>query len=169
MYFKKVNADGTQDETKTAETSAGAGDAGKVPNLNPEGVIDPSMLPADVRPKYREVTAGEALTAGNMVYIDPATGKAMLADNAARASQVTGYVKDTVASDAAVKVYVDGIVTGLTGLTLNGKCYLGATGAVTATPVGQTSGKLHQVVGTALSTTTMSFDPDEDCFMRASA
>lgn len=43
-YIKLVS--GELQEASTVETSAGAGDAGKIPNLNSSGQIDSSMIPS---------------------------------------------------------------------------------------------------------------------------
>ena len=79
-------------------------------------------------------TAGEALTAGDAVYIDSA-GEARLADiDAAATSTAVGFALSSVSAAASVQVRVDGKISGLSGLTIGARYYLsGTAGGVTST------------------------------------
>jgi hypothetical protein len=66
-----LNASGVLDSTivNSTVTSAGAGDAGKLPALDGSGHIDVTVLPTGVGPETKTILASEALTAGNLVNI----------------------------------------------------------------------------------------------------
>jgi hypothetical protein len=97
-------------------------------------------------------TAGEALTAGDAVYISSA-GLAFKADNdSGGASEAIGFALTSVASAASVQVRVGGKVSGLTGLTAGARYYIGESGAITST-VPSASGEYIVQMGYAVSAT----------------
>ncbi len=86
-------------------------------------------------------TAGENLTADEVVYIKETDGQAYISDNANYAdSKVDGIVLNTASSGNACYVQTSGVVGNLSGLTAKEVYYLGAAGALTTTdnniPVG---------------------------------
>jgi len=107
------------------------------------------------------MTAGEALTAGDYVYIDETdSGKVKKADANSPDKKADGYVLNTVSNGASVTVYFDGINTARSGLTIGVDYFLSATpgGVVTvATAVAGSAGDIVQCVGTAISTTEIQF------------
>lgn len=66
-----LNASGILDPTivNAKNTSAGAGDAGKVAQLDSTGRLDSSMMPVGIGADTATVTASEALAAGDLVNI----------------------------------------------------------------------------------------------------
>lgn len=145
------------------DTSAGVADAGKLVKLGSDGRLNLNMLPSGVGADTKDITASEALSAGSMVNIYDATGaKARKADaTAANKFYAVGFVLDSVASGQPAKVYFEGVVTGLSGLTIGAKYFLSETaGAITSTAP-STSGALVQFVGTAISATELSFEPHQ--------
>ncbi len=120
----------------------------------PQGPAGPPGADADFS---FAITAGEALSARNTIYINSG-GNAMKADADSSAKQATGWVAADVATgDAGTGYFGGGLVTGFTGLTPGAVYYQSATaGAITTTK--PTSGVLQQV-GIALSSTTFMFKP----------
>lgn len=146
------------------DTSAGASDAGKIVKLDSEGRLNLNMMPSGIAPDTKDLTASEALSAGNMIniYNDAGTGKARKADaTAANKFHTVGFVLDSVSSGQPAKVYFEGVVTGLSGLTIGAKYYLSATAGAITTTAPSSSGALVQFVGTAISATELSFEPHQ--------
>jgi len=110
------------------------------------------------------VTASETLAAGDMVNLHTVTGalRVQKADGSGTTKPINGYVRSAITSGATGTVYSLGIVSGLTGLTPGGDCWLSQTtaGAVTQTaPNEATTGKTIQMAGKAVSASTMLFQP----------
>lgn len=153
-----LNTNGSQQEVQAKDTSAGAGDAGKIPALNSAGVLDLTLFPAGIGQSTQTFTASEALSAGAMVNIFASGARNA---NATDGSKPTiGFVLAAVSSAANATVYFPGsIVTGLSGLTVGSPVYLGTTSgqATNTAPTG--SGNLVQHLGYALSATSFIFSP----------
>lgn len=128
------------------------------------------------------ITAGENLTAGDAVYLDNANlrgggaGKWYKIDTDAtgpvKIGKVRGIALATITSGNTGSAQVGpGVITGLTGLTAGQLVYAsGTAGAMTQTePAVPTSGTQNAVVimGHALSTTTMQFEPWHDVVFQA--
>ena len=66
-----LNPDGILDATivNSTVTSAGAGDDGKIVALGTDGKLDVSVLPTGVGPDVTTMVASEALTAGNIINV----------------------------------------------------------------------------------------------------
>lgn len=149
---------------KSKQSSAGASDAGEVVALNADGLIDPTMLQSiDVT----SIVASENLLAGDYVNIfdDAGTVKVRKADNS-NGRPAHGYVKVAVTAPAAAAVYFEGANAGLSGLTEGARIYLGTAGGIIETPLDPTNpvddGKLHQLLGWAISDTEVNTDI-QDC------
>jgi hypothetical protein len=143
--------------------SAGAGDAGKIPQLDGTGRLDASLMPVGIGADTRSVIASEALSAGNLVNVwdNAGTLNARKADATTEGKEADGFVIAAFASSASAVVYFEGRITGLTGLTVGARYYMSDTaGAVTETPVSG-SGKVHQYIGKALTATEINFEPDD--------
>lgn len=172
----------------TIATSAGAGDAEKVPSTNASGVLDPTLLnaattgpnkipildgsgrldpstlPNGVGQDALALVASEALSAGDVVnvWLDTGTAKMRKADPTAEGKEATGFVTSAVASGVSGTMFFEGRVTGKSGLTIGSRYYLD-----TATPGGitltapTTAGNVVQFVGTAVSATSLDFEPGE--------
>jgi hypothetical protein len=163
-------ATGGLDETVAKDTSAGVADAGSIVGLNSEGKIDQTMMPAGIGIDTKSIVAGEALAAGDLVYVydDAGTPKIRKANAAAAGQPAVGYVKAAVASSAAGTVFFGGENTYASGLTTGSRVYLSdsVAGKVTSVPVAG-AGKLHQYVGRALSPTEFRFEPDDAILLAA--
>lgn len=110
------------------------------------------------------VTASETLAAGDMVNLYTVTGalRVQKADGSGTTKPINGYVRAAITSGTTGTVYSLGIVSGLTGLTPGGDCWLSqaTAGAVTQTaPNEATTGKTIQMAGKAVSASTMLFQP----------
>lgn len=145
------------------QTSSGTADANKLVATGSDGRLSTTLMPVGVGPETHSATAGEALAAGNLVYIS-STGTVLKADaSAANASKAAiGFVLSAVSNGGTAVVYTDAYLTGLSGLTPGSRQYLSAStaGAITATPP-STSGHCVQCVGLALSATVLWFHPQD--------
>ncbi|WP_280413479.1 hypothetical protein [Nocardia asiatica] len=151
------NNAGTITEKAAIQTSAGAGDAGKIPALDAAGKLDTSMMPTGIAADTASVTTSEALAAGDLVNIWNSTGaKARKADATVAGKEAHGFVLSAVSSGAAATVYFEGTNSGVTGLT-PGVQYLSTTaGLATATPPSG-SGNVVQRVGFATAAAALNF------------
>lgn len=147
---------------KTAiNVSTGVPDANKIIQTGPDGLIDPSFLPAS---GVKTITAFEALAAGDYINIFDNGGAAnvRLAD-AANQRQAHGYVLAAYSALDLATIYFDGGNSQESGRTIGERQYLGAAGASTETPV-VASGSIHQYLGVASAVTEVCFEPD-DCIL----
>jgi hypothetical protein len=148
-------------QESTVDSSAGAGDSGKLISLDGSGKIDSSFMPTGFGADTRTVTAGETLAAGDLIYMD-ATPEAFKADANSDAKAAIGFVLAGITAAATGTAYFgSGIISGLSGLTAGAKYYLDTTagGITTTKPSG--SGDIIQQVGVALSATELYFEPQE--------
>ena len=153
-----LNASGILDLTivNGKATSAGAGDAGKLAALDGAGRIDSTMMPVGVGADTQIIVASETLAAGDFVNIWSSTGfKARKADNTIAGKEAHGFVLSGVAAAGSATVYFEGTNTAVTGQT-PGNVFLGVTGlAAAAAPTG--AGNVVQRIGIATSATTINF------------
>lgn len=150
----QLNASGTQQEYAGKNASAGVGDAGEFIIADSTGKLDVSFLPNGVGADAVTLVAGEALAAGDMVYITSG-GVVMKADATAIGKAARGYVLTAVSNGANATVYFDESNSAVTGLTPGATYYLSATaGALTTTPP-TTSGQIVQEIGFATSATNL--------------
>ncbi len=138
-------------------SSAGSGDTGKVVALDGSGKIDTTMMPTGVGADTASITASEALSAGDLVNIHDSSGaKARKADATTSGKEAHGFVLSSVSNGASATVYFEGSNTSVTSLT-PGVYYLSTTaGGVTATAP-SSSGNVVQRVGFATSATALNF------------
>ena len=158
MPDKYIEFDDTlqsQQEVEVIDTSAGAADAGKLIGLDAGGLISPTMLPVS---DVVTVTSGEALLAGDFIYID-GSGEARKASAASGGNRTIGYVKTAVGAATSVDVFFEGRNSALAGLTAGDEYFLDdvTAGAVTNTAP-TTSGSFVQSVGFAISATEIVFE-----------
>src|SRR5436190_2350036 len=91
------------------QTSAGAGDAGKIPALDSTGRFDTSMMPVGVVADTATVTTSEALAAGDWVNIHNSSGaKVRKADATVQGKEADGFVLAAASSAASALVYFEG-------------------------------------------------------------
>lgn len=156
-YF--ANVGGLLTEVASNDSSAGAGDAGKLVALDGTGRIAGSMMPVGIGADTASVTASETLAAGDFVNVfdDSGAAKVRKADATTAGKEAHGFVLAAVSSAAPATVYFEGTNTQVTGMTA-GPVFLGTTaGAGTATaPSG--SGNIVQRIGVATSATTVNFE-----------
>lgn len=155
-----VGTDGLPTEVAGQVTSAGAADAGKIPQLDAAGRLDTTLMPAGVGQNVSTFVASEALAAGNWVSVwnDVGVSKVRLADNS-NARRAHYFVRAAVTLGGTATVYGVGELNDqLTGLTIGAEYFLGTVGAST-TAVPTAAGSIVQGVGVAESATAIRFKP----------
>lgn len=162
--FLKRGSTGLPTEEAAVSSSSGAGDAGKIPELDGGGRLSSTMMPSGFGADTRVVTAGETLAAGDVVYIDSA-GEAFKADANTESKAAIGFVLAGITAAATGTVYLgSGIITGLSGLTAGSRYFLsnstpGGVALYSSLTLG--AGDIAQMVGHALSTTELYFEPQD--------
>lgn len=157
--FLFLDTDGTK-EKASVQTSAGAGDAGKIPALGADGKISDTMMPTGIGAETQVAPASEALSAGDLVnfWNDSGTLKMRKADaSGGAAKKADGFVKSAYAQNDSATAYTDGKVTGLTSLTIGSLYYLSATPGAITTTIPTTAAHIAQFVGKAVSATELQF------------
>lgn len=138
-------------------TSAGAGDAGKIPQLDSGGKLDVTLLPSGIGAATFTAVASEALAAGDFVniYDNAGTINCRKAD-ASNGRRADGHVLAAVASSATATIYYGDVNNQRTGLTVGVDYFLShsVAGGVVVTP-STTAGHLVQRVGKARSATEL--------------
>lgn len=156
-----TNSSGTITEASTVATSAGAGDATKIPALDSNGRLDTTFMPVGIGADTQVITASEALAAGDLVNVWNSAGtfKVRKADATASGKEAHGFVLAAVLSSGSATVYFEGSDNQLSSL-LPGVYYLATTaGTITQTaPSG--SGNVVQRVGFASSATVLNFQSE---------
>jgi len=181
------NVSGQLTEEAAVITSAGAGDADKVPALNASGVLDPTILnatvssaagkivqldgsgrldptvmPTGIGADTAAISASEALAAGDFVNVFDSSGpKVRKADATVAGKEAHGFVLAAVAQGATATVYFEGTNTQVTGQTA-GKVFLQTTAGKAGAAAPTASGNVVQKLGFAVSATAInfqSFDP----------
>lgn len=158
--FLKVGSTGLATEEGAISSSAGAGDADKIVQTGSDGKLDSTLMPTGFGSDTRTVTAGETLTAGNLIYLN-GSGQALKADANTEAKAAIGFVLAGITNAATGTAYFgSGIITGLSSLTPGARHFLSATtpGGITPT-VPSGSGDIVQCVGYAISATEFYFEP----------
>jgi hypothetical protein len=154
-----LNASGVLDLTivNGKNTSAGAGDAAKLVALDSSGRIDSTMMPVGIGADTAIITTSEAIASGDLVNIWNSTGaKVRKADATVAGKEAHGYVLVGVGSAASATVYFEGTNTGMAGLT-PGPQFLSTTAGTASVTAPSTSGNVVQRVGFAVSATSMNF------------
>lgn len=142
-------------EVPAVAVSAGAGDAGKLPELGADGRLHTSVMPPGIGADTKVIQASEALAAGDFVTIHDVGGAARIrkADAAdGVVGKAHGFVLDNVASGANGTVYFEGPNTALTGLTAGVTYALSHTapgGVVALADASTTAGHIVQELGVA--------------------
>lgn len=152
--------------TSAIIVSAGAANDGDHVALNASGKFDISVMPTGIGQNTISAVASEALAAGNFVNLYDVAGVLTVrkADATTVGKEAKGFVKVAVASAATATVYLNGNVNdALSGLT-NGASYSLATtagGIVLSSAEPSATGNVAQVLGIALSTTSLMVDIEE--------
>lgn len=160
-YIKQVA--GALSETEGQVTSAGAGDAGKIPALDAGGKLDSTLMPSGTGLDTIAVAVEDAagLAAGDLVNIfdNAGTPKVRRAD-ASNGRTAHGYVITAYADAASATVYKEGTNNQLSGMTAGAVQYLSGTTPGARTPTAPTTaGHIVQRVGVAYSATDMDWEP----------
>lgn len=146
-------------ERKAIQSSAGAGDAAKIPALDPTGKLDPSFMPTGIAAPTQVIVASEALAAGDLVNVWSSTGaKVRKADATVAGKEANGYVLASVASSGNATVYFSDILVGLSGLTPGASYFLSTSAGVATSTPPTASGNVVQPIGKATSATTIAFE-----------
>ncbi len=150
-------------EMEALLTSAGAGDAGKIPSLDPTGRLDISFMPVGVGAEVSVIAASENLLAGDLVSLWNSSGiKVRKADASNNAKAADGFVLSSVTSPANATVYgISNKNTQLSGLTIGVEYWLsGSTpgGVVLAASIPTAAGSIIQMLGKSESATAMVFN-----------
>lgn len=182
------NSAGTLTEEAALTSSVGAADANKLPALNAAGVLDDTILnatttqaanktvktgadgkldatlmPNGIGADTAQITASEALAAGDLINIWDNAGAFNMrkADASAAGKHAMGYVTAAVAQNATGTAYFEATNSQVTGLTA-GTQFLSATIPGKATNTAPTgTGKIVQRVGFATSATSLNFQAGE--------
>jgi len=155
--YLKPGSSGALQEAQPVTTSAGAGSSGLIPALNSSGQLDSSFLPG-----ASSFTASETITGPAAVNLFDSSGTMKVRNaDAAGNKPVDGFAISSIATSSfgVVTTARGAIITGFTGLTDGTAYYLGAAGAITATPPAVGSGSTYQYVGKADGTTSLVFLP----------
>lgn len=140
-------------------TSAGAGDAGKIPALDSNGLLDISLMPVGVGAEVSVIASSENLVAGNFVNFHNSSGiKVRKADASSNAKAANGFVLAGVTAPANATVYgISNKNNQLSGMTVGAEQWLSTTpGAVTETAP-SAAGQIIQLLGRGESATAMVF------------
>ena len=155
-------------EITATQTSAGAANANQIPALSATGFLDPSLFPAGIGTATVVLPTTEVIASGALIDIWGGAGGTTPSVRNANATDATkpaqGFVNAGVASGANATVNFPGsLITGLTGLTIGASYFLSAatSGAVVAAAAAPAaSGNIVQQIGTAVSATSIIFNPD---------
>jgi hypothetical protein len=161
-YIKQVG--GALSETEGQVTSAGAGDAGKIPALDAGGKLDSTLMPSGTGLDTITVTVEDAagLAAGDLVNIFDNTGPKVRRADASNGRTAHGYVITAYADAASAVVYKEGTDNQLTGMTPGATQFLsGVTPGARTETAPSTTGHIVQKVGVAYSATDMDWEPAE--------
>ena len=165
MAAKKFlrNVAGRITEIIATVVSAGAGNDGDIPALDATGKLDSSVMPIGIGADTKSITASEALSAGDWVNVwdNAGTLSARKADATVAGKEADGFVLAAVTSGNPATVYFEGTNTQNAGLTLGGRYYLHTTAGGETTTAPSASGNVVQYLGKAISTTEISFEPDQ--------
>lgn len=157
-YF--YNNSGAITEKAAIQSSAGAGDAGKIPALDAAGLLDTSMMPVGIGADTKAIVATEALAAGDFVNVYDSSGtfKCRKADASTSGKEANGFVLTSVLITANATVYFEGNNTAVTSVS-PGVQYLSASvpGGFTTTPPSG-AGKTLQRIGLGTSSTSINFE-----------
>jgi hypothetical protein len=154
---------GTPTLTQAVTTSAGVADANKIPSLDANGTLSPTVLPTGVELQTVLLPTSESLATGDFVSIfdDSGTVKARKAD-ASNNRPAIGYVLEGVNAPANATVYLSGRNTAVTGATV-GPVFLSATvagGFSSTAPATPGANVILQRLGNAISATSIVFEND---------
>lgn len=101
---------------------------------------------------FPSLLASETLTAGDFVNVF--SGGVRRASNDDLTKQAHGFVSESRVATNPVVVFYSGLNTNVAGLTTGARYYLSTAGSETTTPI-QTTGRISQEIGVAISPTAL--------------
>lgn len=144
-------------EKQAIESSAGAGDEGKLTALDATGRLDASFMPVGIVPEITLAVAFENLSAGDFVNLFLSGGviKARKADATTTGKEANGFVLAAFLTGAVATMYNQDSNNQRAGLTIGSTYFLDtvAGGVNLVAPTG--SGNIVQKVGKATSATAI--------------
>lgn len=156
------NNSGRITEKVSIQSSAGAGDAGKIPALDSAGKLDITMMPTGIGADTITAEASEALSAGDFINLYNSSGlKMRKADATTAGKEANGFVLAAVESAATGTAYRQGINNQLSGMTVGARQYLTTTPGVRSETAPSATGNVVQFLGIATSATEMFFEERE--------
>jgi hypothetical protein len=165
--YLAVNTAGNQVEQSAISSSTGTASAGGLVALDEQGKLNPTLFPSGIGGATQPAIASEELAAGAQVnfWEDAGVMKIRNADaSGGHGKRSDGYVSAAVTAGGVAAVQTDNgtIIAGLTGLIQGQTYFLSPTspGGLTLTPP-TTAGHLLQIIGKALTSTTLKFEPSE--------
>lgn len=158
-YIALIN--GVDQEVEATVVGGTAGQAGDLVALDSTGKLDQTVLPVGIGADVAVADAFENLAAGAFVYFRSDGTVANASANSGGNASI-GFVLQAVTASQPATVYFEGQNNVLSGLTIGSRYYLSdsVAGGATLTPV-EGTGKLHQFLGRAISTTAISFEADD--------
>lgn len=162
LYLTVLN--GIKTLVAALQTSAGAGDAGKLVALDPTGKISDTMMPVGIGAETAVIAVSESLAAGDWVNIYGSSGaKCRKADATTAGKEAHGFVLAAVNFPGEATVYgISQMNNQLSGLTPGEMYWLSTTaGQGVATTPPSASGNVVQRLGKAVSATEIVFSPDD--------
>jgi hypothetical protein len=157
-----LNASGVLDHSiiNATVTSAGAGDSGKTPALDSTGRLDTSVMPVGIGAETGSIVASEDLDDGDFVNVWNNSGTPNVQKaDAATGKEAHGFVLAAVTSGDPATVYFEGSNTHLTGLTAGPVFLSTSTPGGTQSSAPTGSGQISQRLGTAFAATSLTFEP----------
>lgn len=146
-------------EVRGVQTSAGAGDADKIPALDATGRIDNSMMPVGIGADTATIQASENLAAGDWVNVHNVSGSARVrkADATSAGKEADGFVLAAVTSGANATVYFEGTNTQVSGQT-PGPVFLQTTAGAGGATAPSGAGNVVQRLGVATAAGAVNFE-----------
>jgi hypothetical protein len=155
-----ANSSGTLTEVASNNSSAGAGDAGKIVALDATGRIDVTMMPVGIAADTSTVQASETIAAGDFVNIWNSGGaRVRKADATTAGKEAHGFALAGITSGASGPVYFEGRNTGVTGQTIGANVFLSTTPGLATATAPSAAGNVVQRLGVAISATEINFEP----------
>ena len=140
---------------KAPAATGGSGSENRIPVLNSSGRLDQTMMPEGVASEQKIGNAFETITAKDLVYFK-SDGTVAKASNASGGHYAQGWANNGGTAGQPITVNFESTISGLSGLTPDAVCYLGAAGAITQTII-TGANTLYQEVGLAISATELNF------------
>ncbi|MDQ3273741.1 MAG: hypothetical protein M3Q39_01595 [Actinomycetota bacterium] len=127
------------------------------------GLLDASIMPTGIGPDTVILASSENLAAGDLVNIwnNAAVPTARKADGTAEGKECVGFVLAATTSPANATVYLEGKLTGLSGMTPGARQYMSTTAGARTETAPNATGNVIQFVGIAISATIIDFEKAE--------